>query len=541
MSTNKTLNDIWLPVLSFIQAKLPASIFNAWFKNTEVLEFTEHELKLGAATRFIKAVLEEKYLDLIREAIQEISGWTPTVTIQISPEKFRAMREEQAREGLPRNEIPKADLPPRNPPPSSRQPIPADYDLSTFIPSPCNRLAHAACLRAIEKPGDYNPIFIYGNHGLGKSHLLYGLCSSFSAQHPDKTVVIFSCEMLIREYSQAVVNRRLEAFRNRIRNCHLLAIDDVHLLGQGNRRATQEELLHTFDALLHQGAQLVLTADRSPDRIEGIDERLCGRLSGGLTIRLDPPDRETRRAIALQKAQKRGLSFSDDILDLIADQRVEHVRAIEAMIGRLAAFQTLGGVTLDIRSAAHVLYPERQERPPLELTDIASATAAVFSLSVSDLKGKKRQKNIALARKITIHLARSLTSKSLVEIGEFLGGRSHATIIAALRISPDSLIEPAKLYEKTSQILLRLGRADLDPAELFRHQGELFSPPSSASSPSSFEEGTSAPRTPRAQADSDPSTPNGEQSRSISASSITGIPSDRAFSSLDPGSDPATT
>lgn len=512
MLSSLTLIEHWQRIREALREKVSPQSFDTWLKHVEPVSYADGLLTLGAANLFVKSWIERHYLEPIACVCEKVLGEVPTVKITISAERFQAMRAHQADAGLPpvavcdgtegQNDaaagaVALADAPrdgngaaaaaggAANPGTgdgrgersrrSGREPrLPVEHTLESFVTGPSSRLVHAACLRAISHPGDYNPIFIHGGHGLGKTHLLHGICRAMMTAQPAVRAEFYTGHEFVNDYIRAVTGGRVEAWRRRLQGCGLLVIDDIQVLGQGNKRSTQEELLHLLDALLHAGSQIVLAADQSAEALKGISEKLTGRFQGGLTVALHAPDDQARRAIIREKAAQRDLVLSDAVVDLVAERHRTNVRELIGAVGKLTALATLEGRSVDLRTAEMLLGVKAPEaEPELDLGAIAQIVAAEFGLSVADLKSRKRARAVGVARKLAILLARRLTHASLEEIGRFFGGRHHSTIIANLRRPLEPLGDKERFRHRLELMLGRL-RVQLRPEDLFTSQGSLF-------------------------------------------------------------------
>jgi len=309
-----------------------------------------------------------------------------------------------------------------------------DYTFEQFVVGPSNRLAHAACRAVCGQPGTlYNPLFIHGASGLGKTHLLQATCAELIERRPETNACYTPCEAFVNDFVRAIETGRVLEFRDAIRTLDVLIIDDVQSLA--NREATQEELFHTFNALYQTGKQVILSADAAPAEIPTLEDRLISRFSWGLVAQIDPPNRETRQAILHKKARLRGCEVPDEVLDLIAERVESNVRVLEGALTRLISETQLGGKPMDLDTARWVLaqVEGHPARPP-ELRDVLRAVAAHFGVRVTDLLSRKRSRSVSHPRQVSMYLARKLTPLSLQEIGAHLGGRDHSTVLHAERV-----------------------------------------------------------------------------------------------------------
>jgi len=306
-----------------------------------------------------------------------------------------------------------------------------DYTFENFVVGPSNRLAHASCVAVSHSPGNtYNPLFIYGNSGLGKTHLLQAVCFEAYNRFPNAVIQFLSCEEFVNRFIRAIEEGDLAGFQDRFRNVDMLVIDDVQFLRE--REHSQEEFFHTFNALYNNGKQIILSADSAPAKIPSLEQRLISRFNWGLVARIDPPTYETRVAIVQKKAHLRGLDIPDQVAEYIAQKLQANIRELEGALTAIYAVATTTGqqITLELARAALQGHVETDSKPP-NITDIIDVVTRHFDVRLADLQSKKRTQSIALPRQICMYLARKLTRHSLEEIGGHLGGRDHTTVMHA--------------------------------------------------------------------------------------------------------------
>ena len=334
-------------------------------------------------------------------------------------------------------------------------PLDADYTFDEFVVGPANRLAHAACQAVAAQPGaSYNPLFIHGPSGLGKSHLLQATCAELAARRPDSAVVYISCESFVNEFIQAIADGGIQAFRDTYRAVDVLAIDDVQFLA--DRETIQDEFFHTFNVLYQSRRQIMLSADVSPAEIPALEERLVSRFNWGLVAHTAPPDRETRRAILQRKAELRGYQVPNDLLDMIAESIDSNVRMLEGALTRLVMQSQLTGAPLTPELVTEVLEdlgarPKRQ----LQMGDILDMVSSYYGVRRAELLGKKRTRSVVQPRHVGMFLARKLTPLSLEEIGGHFGGRAHSTVLHAERSVEELLRTQDQPTEQALAILTR--------------------------------------------------------------------------------------
>jgi len=315
------------------------------------------------------------------------------------------------------------------------QPLPLnpDYTFENFVTGPCNRLSHAAAVAVADQPGQaYNPLFIHGGVGLGKTHLLQAVSQKVLEKNPDARILYLSCDSFINQFILAVETGEMHQFRNRYRHVDLLVIDDIHFLAGHDR--TQEEFFHTFNTLYQQHKQIILSADCPPSEIPELEERLISRFNWGLVARIEKPCYETRIAILQKKARMRGLSLPEDVICYIAAKVENNTRELEGAITKVQGMAMLqeGRIDLELAKAAlgDTATPDQRR---ITIQQIFDAVTKYYNVRLSDLQSKKRHKSIAFPRQVCMFLARRHTRYSLEEIGGYFGGRDHTTVLHAVR------------------------------------------------------------------------------------------------------------
>ena len=307
------------------------------------------------------------------------------------------------------------------------------YTFDRFVVGPSNKFAHAAAVAVAENPGKaYNPLFIYGNSGLGKTHLLLAIGEEIHARHPEKKIAYVKGDDFTNQMIQSVQSGTAEEFRQKYRNVDLFLVDDVQFIA--GKQATQEEFFHTFNTLYEAGHQIVITSDRPPLEMSLLDDRLRTRFEGGLMADVQPPDIETRMAIIRNKAAQLGMSLPDDVVEYIGENITANIRQIEGVVKRLTAYKEILNDTITINSVKRAIKDVIRVGEYIPTPDvIIEETARYYSLSPDDLRGQRRSKNIAMARQISMYLMRSLTNLSLLDIGEQYEGRNHSTVLSSVR------------------------------------------------------------------------------------------------------------
>ena len=306
-----------------------------------------------------------------------------------------------------------------------------DYTFENFVVGPSNRLAHASCVAVSQSLANtYNPLFLYGNSGLGKTHLLQAVCMEVNRNNNDVSIQYLSCEDFVNRFIRAIEQGNLAGFQGQFRSVDLLVIDDIQFLRE--REQSQEEFFHTFNALYNNGKQIILSSDCSPIKIPSLEERLISRFNWGLVARIDPPSHDTRVAIVQKKSHLRGLDISDEIAEYIASQVQANIRELEGALTKIYAIAMTTNEPINLELAKNALKGQlKSATRHINISDIIDVVTKHFDVRLADLQSKKRSQSITEPRQICMYLARNLTKHSLEEIGGHLGGRDHTTVMHA--------------------------------------------------------------------------------------------------------------
>ena len=415
------LEPIWDRIRTEMRRDVADFKFHIWLDPLE-LAGVERDTLFVRAPDHIRSWVRDRYLPLVREAASR--GYSPSAVVEIVDEQWVAPTG--------------ADEPSAAPAPASGDPganaLNPKYTFEQFVIGKGSRFAHAAALSVAEMPGQaYNPLFIHGRPGLGKTHLLHAIGNYVRRYGSGMSVRYATVEQFTNEFVDAVRARDTQAFKERFRGVDVLLLDDVQFLADKAR--TEEELFHTFNELHDSGRQLVMTSDRTPAELQGVAERLGERFGSGLVVSVEPPDFHVRRAILEKRVRLDAVDASPDLVSEIAGRVTTSVRALEAALIQVVAYASLRGQqpTPDIaRKLLDKLGPDRRSAKP-SVEDVLAATASVFGVTANELVARDRRPDVARARKVAIYLARELTGKSLPEIGRRLGGRDHSTILSAVR------------------------------------------------------------------------------------------------------------
>ena len=436
------LKRAWQKALALLAPQINQPSFESFFKTARPISIDGNAATIGAASELARIFLE-KYAEAIKTALEVSLGSEVEVVFAIAPP-------EQAKPQIPEKK--EARRPTGAVSPFSL-PLNDKYTFSSFVVGPCNRLAHAAAQSVAENPGRvYNPFFLYGGPGLGKTHLLQAIGHQVLAKHPRMRVAYVSGEMFTSQYVAAIRDRRSDDFRQKYRSIDVWLMDDVQFLAGKER--TKEEFFHTFNALHQTNKQIVLSSDRSPRDLAPLEERLKSRFESGLVADVAPPDLETRIAILQSKALAEKADISFPILECIARLIPSSIRALEGALVTLLAYSSLMKVPLTVPLAQEVLGRYIAEKKFSELTPdmIQRAVAQAFSVQVEDLRNEKRKKEFVVARHVAIYLTRELTAYPLHAIGRAFGGRNHSTITHAHNRIKALLDDDTDLRSKVEQL-----------------------------------------------------------------------------------------
>ncbi len=424
MRTVLTAADLWVRCLETIREETESQSFRTWFEPTRGVEVTDDSLKIEVPNRFFADWLDEHYTGLIRRAIRDHAGE------ELSPDFQVAHRRPDQYEPVSTRRV---EPPPLTIAAADECQLNPRYTFSTFIVGASNRFAQAASMAVAEAPAEtYNPYFIHGGVGLGKTHLMQAIGNYVREHRPGLSVYYVSSETFMNELITSIQRGTTLEFRDKYRSKDILLIDDVQFLA--GKESTQEEFFHTFNALYLAHKQIVLTSDRPPKQISTLEERLVSRFESGLVTDIQPPDLETRIAILHEKAELDGISIPNDVIHLVANSVTSNIRELEGSLVRLLAFSSLTGSEITVDLAREVLSEFLgKPRGPVSVARIQQAVAETYGVPVERMKARGRASQIAHARQVAMYLARELTHLSLAQIGEHFGGRDHTTVLHAHR------------------------------------------------------------------------------------------------------------
>lgn len=416
-----SLEDIWQNVLDQLMAEenFSTTTMNTWFSDSRPVELGERNLVIYTTTDFKRRMILDRYEGIIRQKLSDLFSCDFELTVLAGDDELREYQEKK--------------------PPDDALPEALDYTFDRFIVGQSNKLAHGAAVAVADNPGKkYNPLFIYGNSGLGKTHLLLAIGQAIRERDPAVKIAYVKGDDFTNEMVKSIRENTTESFRSKYRQVNLFLVDDIQFLAGKER--TQVEFFHTYEALHQAGSQIVITSDRPPMEHTSMDDRLITRFEAGLIVDIQPPDIETRMAIIRNKSQGLGLLLSDHVVEYIAEQITANIRQIEGVIHKLTALHDLTAgpittATVDraiadvIRSGVYIPTPDV----------IITETGRYFDIDESEIRGQRRSKNTALARQVAMYLMRTLTNLSLMDIGEEFDHRNHSTVLSSTRKVEDLL------------------------------------------------------------------------------------------------------
>lgn len=404
--------DVWVRILTLMENTLTQTTITTWFSDIEPLSLEENRFILYTPTAFKKGIIESRYLTHVEKALYELFSAKLEVVILAEDEKERYVRRDSAARFLPGTE---------------------EYTFERFVVGNSNKFAHAAAAAVASHPGEsYNPLFIYGESGLGKTHLLYAIAHAIHAQHPDYRIVYIRGDAFTNELIRAIRENKNAEFRQKYRSADVFLMDDVQFIA--GRDSTQEEMFHTFNALYEEKKQIVFTSDRPPKEMLRLEDRLKTRFEWGLLADIQPPDYETRMAIIKNKAIRMGVELPEEVLIYVAENITSNVRQIEGTVTKILAYRDLMGNDVDAKSVTRAVRDMFKDTTDILPTAgvIIEEVCKFYSIGEEELRGQARTKDVNQARQIAMFLIRNMTKLSLKDIGKEFGGRDHTTVMHSI-------------------------------------------------------------------------------------------------------------
>jgi len=437
MSYLDDLSTIWESVKAHIKETngYAQSIMDLWFGDLKVHSYEKDVITLSTVSEFKYTIVSEKYMDMIREGFCALLGFDAEVKlifcgVPSSPEKIMGQitgkEDEEKKAELSQKEQSAVPF---------NQNLQFEYNFENFIVGNSNKFAHAACRAVADRPAmDYNPLFIYGPSGLGKTHLMFAVVNELHRQYPDLRVIYTKGDDFTNYMIDCLSRKSMQEFHNKYRSCDVLLVDDIQFIA--GKQAIQEEFFNTFQTLFMENKQIILASDRPPRDINPLELRLRTRFEQGLLADIQPPDLELRVAIIKKKAGSVGITLPDDVLNYLAENLRSNIRQIEGSIKKLSAKSFLSGRAISLELARDCISELLGGAEPLNTT-IDKIFAAIFqkyNISKEDIVGKKRTKEIVLARHLAAYLIREITEISLPNIGKTIGGRDHTTVLSSIKV-----------------------------------------------------------------------------------------------------------
>lgn len=404
--------EVWNKVKALMGAEMTATTLNTWFDDAQAIDLQEDRFILYSPTRLKRDIIAARYILPIQNALHELFSANFQVTVLTEGELDSFQQETKQSSFLPGTE---------------------EYTFERFVVGSSNKLAHAAARKVADNPGEsYNPLFIFGNSGLGKTHLLYSIAHTIHANHPEYKIIYVKGDAFTNELVTAIREGRNQEFRDKYRGADVFLMDDVQFIA--GRDSTQEEMFHTFNTLYELKKQIVFTSDRPPKEMLRLEDRLKTRFEWGLLADIIPPDYETRMAIVKNKSIRMGMELPDFLIQLIAENITANVRQIEGTVNKIMAYQDLIGDTVDkntvIRAVKDIFKEKSDILPTADV--IIEEVCKFYNIEPEILRGQGRSKDISLARQIAMFQIRRMTNLSLKEIGQEFNGRDHSTVLNAL-------------------------------------------------------------------------------------------------------------
>jgi chromosomal replication initiator protein len=444
-----TAEDLWTEVSERLRAALNDKTYNTWFSEAEGLELSDESFVLAVPNDFSREWIESHFLGLIDAAVRDATGQERRIDLSVRHVETDGAGNEAQQLQVQVEE------------PSRVEGLNERYNFDSFVIGSSNRFAHAAALAVAEAPAQaYNPLFIYGSTGLGKTHLLQAIGQYVGEHSRDLSVCYVTSERFMNDFINSLRDKRIEGFKQRYRTFGVLLIDDIQFLEHKER--IQEEFFHTFNTLYEAGKQIIISSDRPPRQIATLEQRLRSRFEWGLMTDIQPPDLETRIAILQKKARTDGIDVADpQLLTFIAGRVSTNIRELEGALTRVVAFSSLTGRAMTVDLAQDVLrdvFPQG-EAPQVTIERIQDEVSERFALSKEELVGDRRSQNIVYPRQVAMYLSRELTDSSLPRIGRHFGGRDHTTVIHATSKIARLIREDRSVYNLVQELTARIKQA----------------------------------------------------------------------------------
>ncbi len=427
----ESFSEVLAAVKAYCEERLVAATYTLFIEGLEPVEFAGNEAVLSARSDFLRSIVADRYLPLLEQGFEAVLGFPVKVTVVLSDQPDIPV-EEPVGKKLPEN----------------------THTFENFVVGSNNKFAHAAAQAVAANPsGAYNPLFIYGDSGLGKTHLLSAIRTEVAKNHPEYKILYVDGETFTNEIIAAIRSGSTEDFHQRYRTADLLLVDDIQFIA--GKESTQEEFFHTFNSLYNANRQIVLVSDRPPKDIKSLELRLRTRFESGLTTDIEPPDFETRIAIIRRKADSLGLELPDDVAEYIANNLKSNIRQLEGAVKKLAAYKTIEGIPPVIGLTQNIIKEIQSENLPVPVTvdKIVSEVARTYNISTADLRSRKQTASVSNGRKLAMYIVREVTGLSMEEIGKEFGDRDHSTVVYAIGDIQKKLDTDRRMRETVEDII----------------------------------------------------------------------------------------
>lgn len=450
-------DDIWNLAKGALRTSLNDNLFNLWFGSIKPLSMENHCLTLGVPDSMHLFWIEDNYLQVLKQAVVGVSPDAFDVKLEIAAMALKESETAQNDLFAPSTDAPKAKKLPTEK--AGENPMNRQYTFQTFVEGEGNRFARAAAQGVAKAPATtYNPLFIHGGVGLGKTHLMHAIGNSILEKKPHAKIVYITSEKFVNEFIDAMQNNTLVKFRKKYRSADVLLIDDIQFFAGKER--SQEEFFHTFNSLKDAHKQIVLSCDRPASEVSNLEKRLISRFEWGMSAEINIPDAETREAILRKKAVLHRISLPDEIFHFLAERIQSNIRRLEGALIRLGVHCSLNNGTMTIEAVETLLKDllEKEQKKTVTIDIIQRKVAERFDIRVLDMTSKKRPSHIAFPRQIAMYLSRELTQISLSEIGDLFGGRDHGTVIHACKTIKDRMDQDPDIRQSIQSLVYKLER-----------------------------------------------------------------------------------
>lgn len=451
-----TNQQLWQAIIGDLEVTLSRGNFITWFKNTGIIEKADDYIVVGVPSDFVKKWISDKYQTSLLKSLKSIAPEVKTIKYYVG--HFKSEEAAQTQQALINDPANKKSAAYKTPNSAQAKPgsLNVQYTFETFVVGQNNELAHAASAAVAKNPGaQYNPLFIYGGVGLGKTHLMHAVGHKLFESNPKLKILYITSEKFTNDYVAAIQQKRIDEFKRLYRNVDMLLIDDVQFIA--GKEQTQEEFFHTFNELRDKGKQIILTADRPPKDIPAIEQRLVSRFEWGMVADVGAPNLETRIAILQTKLSKKGVDVSKEIIEFIAENVVNNIRELEGALNKLLVYQQIENKPLSLDQAKNILASiVNAKKKAVTLSKIAESVASFYSITMEDLLKQSRRKEFVKPRQTAMYIARKELGSSFPSIGEFFGGRDHTTVMHGVEKVEKAVVSNDGIKQEVELILEKI-------------------------------------------------------------------------------------